>query len=379
MSGSARWLLVGPRSSRRIAGMQAALRARGLPAAVVVDYADLLTGAIRLETVLAGHPDALVKLESPGEAPALHDALVRRGWELAGGPGAPPAPLQHGELAHQQYWSAGFTAVLAAMPADARYLNSPAELSLMTDKLACQQRLADAGVEVPPLFGAIAGHDQLHSRLDTHACDSVFIKARYGSSGAGVLAYRRHRAGREVATGPIELVVDGGRTRLFNSLRQRRYEDRAQIARLVDALAHQGAYVERWIPKPAVPGAEGGHFDIRAVALDGRPRQRIARCSRGPLTNLHLGNRRLPVDACLDRGGQGCLESAVARAAAAFPSSRMIGFDLIVRGPRAWVLEANGFGDLLLDVRHEGRSVYEDQARLGLREAPRPLGEPAHV
>lgn len=359
--------------------MQAALRAHGQPTADVVDYADLLAGPARLEALLAGCPDALVKLESPGETPALHAALVRRGWELAGGPGAAPAPLEHGELAHQQHWFAGFTALLAAMPADARYLNHPAELSLMTDKLACQQRLAGAGMEVPPLFGAIAGHDELHSRLDAHACDSVFIKARYGSSGAGVLAFRRHRDGREIATGPVELVVDGGRTRLFNSLRQRRYNDRAQIARLVDALAHQGAYVERWIPKPAVPGAEDGHFDIRAVALDGRPRQRIARCSRGPLTNLHLGNRRLPVDACLDPGGQACLESSVARAAAAFPSSRMVGFDLIVRGPRAWVLEANGFGDLLLDVRHDGRGVYEDQARLGLRAAPRPLAEPAHA
>ena len=51
-------------------------------------------------------------------------------------------------------------------------------------------------------------------------------------------------------------------------------------------------------------------------------------------------------------------------AAAAFPDSRSIGFDLIVRGCRTWVLEANGFGDLLPDLRHRGRTTYEDQAAL---------------
>ncbi|QDH71910.1 STM4014 family protein [Marilutibacter alkalisoli] len=371
--------MVGPRSSRRIDGFQRALHAHGLPAAEVVEYEAVLSDAMRLDEVLVRHPDACIKLESPGEAPALHDALVRRGWELAGGPGAAPHPLEHGELAHQQYWHAGFAEVLAAMPVDARYLNPPADLSRMADKLACQQRLIAAGVEVPPLSGTIAGYDDLRRRLGANGCGSVFVKARYGSSGAGVLAYRRHRDGREIATGPVELVEDCGRTRLFNSLRQRRYTDSPQIARLVDALAQQGAYLERWIPKPRVPGSEGAHFDLRVVAFDGRPRQRVARIGRGPLTNLHLGNRRMPVDACLDPAGIAGLENAVIRATAAFPTSRVIGFDIVVRQSRTWVLEANGFGDLLPNLRWEGRTTYEDQARIGLLDAIYPTGEVAHA
>ncbi|MNW04494.1 hypothetical protein D3C71_2005930 [compost metagenome] len=55
----------------------------------------------------------------------------------------------------------------------------------------------------------------------------------------------------------------------------------------------------------------------------------------------------------------------------------MIGFDLIVRGTRSWVLEANGFGDLLLDLRHDGRTTYEDQALLA--PARSAINEYAHA
>lgn len=374
---SAPWLLIGPAASRRIDGLQQALRARGLPAAGVIDYADLLRAPGLLAERLARDPQVHVKLESPGEAPALHAALVERGWRRMGQPGAPPHPLEHGELAHQHFWYAGFADLLAALPADAHYLNPPGDLLAMADKYVCQQRLADAGSPVPERRGLIGGYQDLRERLRDDRGGQVFVKARYGSSGAGVLAYRRHRDGREIAIGPAELVAGAGRVRVFNSLRQRRYTDAAQIARLVDAIAAQGAYLERWVPKPAVPGARGRHYDIRVVALDGRPRQRIARSSQGPLTNLHLGNRRVALDALLDPAGMAVLDAAVAGAARAFPRSRMVGFDLILRGVRAWLLEANGFGDLLPELRWQGRTTYEDQAALYAEE--RLPMEPCHA
>ena len=71
------------------------------------------------------------------------------------------------------------------------------------------------------------------------------------------------------------------------------------------------------------------------------------------------------------------LQAATVKAAAAFPASRMIGFDLIARGTRSWVLEANGFGDLLLDLRHDGRTTYEDQALLA--PARSAINEYAHA
>lgn len=357
------WLLFGPRDSRRIRGLRQALQAQGLDAAVV-DYADLLQRPELAAQALAAHPQALVKLESPGEAPALHAALIERGWRRHGGPGPAPAALEHGELAHQQHWYAGFAELLAGLPDAPGYLNPPADIAAMSDKLLCQQRLIAAGVGVPRLLGAIEGYDSLRQRLAETGSDRVFVKARYGSSGAGVLAYRRHRDGREVAYGSVEAVERDGGLRLYNSLRPRRYADGRPIARLIDALAAQGAYAEHWIAKPRAPDDDAAHYDLRVLALDGRARQRVARVSRSPLTNLHLGNRRGAIENWLDPAQAQALETAVAGAAAAFPRSRSIGFDLILRERRSWVLEANAFGDLLPQLLWQGRDAYQDQAML---------------
>lgn len=357
-------MLVGPQGSRRVAALQQALQAQGQPAATVFDYLQLLDTAAPLQDWLARHPAALVKLESPGEAPALHQALIVRGWHCLGQPGPAPAPLAHGELAHQHLWHAGFADLLATLPA-ARYLNPPADLLAMTDKLGCQQRLAAAGVSVPALLGTIDSYAGLRECLQASGCTQAFLKPRYGSSGAGVLAYRWHRDGRQIASGSAELVVQDGQVRVFNALRQRRYTRTDEIAPLVDAIAAQGAYLEQWIPKPRAPGLPGYHYDLRVVAFDGVARQRVARASRGPLTNLHLGNWRLPAQAWQSANVDAAVASTVAQAASAFADSRMIGFDLIQRAGRCHVLEANGFGDLLPELRWQGRTTYEDQAALG--------------
>ena len=362
-----RLLLVGPADSRRIAWLQRALLEQGSAPARVVGYESLLRDASMLQDAVAPGtvvPDTIVKLESPGESPAVHAALLRRGWESSGCTGAAPEAMARGELAHQHLWFAGFRRLLESLPTGLRYLNRPVDLVCMADKLACQQRLAAAGVAVPAMLGPILGYEDLRERLRKEGRSRVFVKARYGSSGAGVLAYACNARGDEVAYGSAELVEQGGRHRIFNSLRQRRYRRREEIARLVDLLAAQGAYLEQWIPKPEWPVRTGAHFDVRVVALDGQPRQRVARIGEGALTNLHLGNERGRLDAWLDRAAMRTLESATTLAAAAFPDSRSIGFDLIVRGCRTWVLEANGFGDLLPDLRHRGRTTYEDQAAL---------------
>ncbi len=373
------WLLVGPRGSRRIAALQQARRERGLPPAAELDYQTVLDAPARAAERFAAHPGAVVKLESPGEAPALHAALVQRGWQRLGEPGPRPAPLAHGELAWQHYWFAGFQALLQTLPPQRDYLNPPEDIAAMSDKLACQQRLASHGVGIPALFGPVSGYPALRERLAQAGCSQAFLKPRYGSSGAGVLAYRRHRDGREALYGSAELVEHGGRARVFNSLRPRRYEDSRQIARLVDAVCAQQAYLERWVPKPRAPAQHGGdsaggalgryggtgydgHYDIRLVAFDGRPRQRVARIARTPLTNLHLGNRRGRLEDWLPPPAMQALERAALHASAAFPRSRLIGFDLIHTPRGSWVLEANAFGDLLPGLHWQGRDTYQDQA-----------------
>jgi hypothetical protein len=140
------------------------------------------------------------------------------------------------------------------------------------------------------------------------------------------------------------------------------YSHREDIKALIDALAVQGAYAECWMPKPRAPVAPDANYDLRVVAFCGRPRQRIARISRSPMTNLHLGNRRSPPH-WLEARHIDALERTVAQAASVLSPSLSIGFDIVLQSSRACVLEANAFGDLLPGLQFEGAGTFDDQVR----------------
>ena len=355
-------VLVGQPDHRRTHLLQAALKRRGLAPARIVDYATLLAEPQRLAESLTD--DAVIKLDSPGESAALHDALLHRGWICDGEADAAPTPLAHGELAHQHLWYAGFADLLRTLEhiaGSARWLNPPHDILRMCDKWRCQQELIAAGVTAPPLLGLIDGYDTLLRLSGQHDCDRMFVKARYGSSAAGVLAYRRHRDGREIAYASTQVIGEKSGPLLFNTLTPQRYTDSRSIAALVDTLAVQGAYAERWIAKPRATGHAGHHFDLRVVAFDGKPRQRVARIADRPMTNLHLGNRRGDPQTLLDAAEMTATEDCVRKAATVFPDSAMIGFDLIPGHDTCRVLEANAFGDLLPGLHWRGADVYDDQ------------------
>ncbi len=365
-------ILIGQAQQRRTLLLQAALRARGLPAATVIDWSELLRDPADVSARLRAAPESPVKLDSPGESAALEQALIRDGWKRLGQPGPPPQPLAHGELAYRHFWHAGFAEALRRLEdaalgramdgtMDGRWLNAPRDILRMCDKRDTQERLIAAGIDTPPLLGPIDGYAQLRDRMRVECVDRVFVKPRFGSSSAGVVAYRCHRDGREAAYSSAELVRDANGARLFNSLRPRRYSQREDIAALIDAVAAQSAYAEVWVAKPRAPSG-GAHFDLRVVAFAGRARQRVARVAAQPMTNLHLGNRREAVETLLDATAIARIEDTVASAARVFPQSASIGFDLIPSQHRVLVLEANAFGDLLPGLRWRGLDTYDDQA-----------------
>jgi glutathione synthase/RimK-type ligase-like ATP-grasp enzyme len=360
-----RMILIGQPEQRRSQLLQRALHARGHAPATVIDWSALLHDPEAIAAGLNDTPERPVKLDSPGESAALHDALVRHGWHRLGESGAAPPSLAHGELSHQHMWFAGFSDVLRRLDAAAtnvRWMNPPNDILRMCDKRGCQERLMSAGIDIPPLIGPIDGYAQLRDRLRIEGVDRVFIKSRYGSSAAGVIAYRLHRDGREVAYSSAEIVRDNGGVRLFNSLIPRRYIANDEIAALIDAVAVQGAYAESWIAKPRATGNARENFDVRVMSFAGAPRQRVARIASQPMTNLHLGNRRGIAEELLDPATLQRIEDCVRRAASAFPNAMSIGFDLIPGAERVRVLEANAFGDLLPELYWQGVSTYDDQA-----------------
>ena len=360
-----RMVLVGqpgshPSGQRRTQRLREALARRRLPAPRVFDYMTLLSSP---DVVLDAAQGAIaMKLDSPGADDEVHDAFVRRGASIFDG--ARALPRRHGELVDAHLRFLGFADLLQylarAWP-DTRWLNAPDDILRMCDKWRCQQALEATGVQTPAMLGLIESYDHLQSMLAASGHDRVFVKARYGSSAAGVVAFRRHRDGRAIACTTAWMRHADGRTRLFNRLDLQRYTRSTEIAALVDALAAQGAYAEAWITKPRASSPRAEHFDLRVVACNGEARQRVARLSSGPMTNLHLGNRRADVQHLLDDDAASRIECAVAQASTAFPDSRCIGFDLVPLRDRCVFLEANAFGDDLQDVTWQGRDACDDQ------------------
>lgn len=352
--------------SKRVRLLQAARAQLGLPVALVLEWRDWLERPQSLDTALdtAHGAPCLFKIEPPGDDPAAHLRLLQNGCRVLDR-SAPRAP-EHGELLAMDAWFAGFSAAMARLSAQLAHLphvkvfNAPAEIRLMTDKLACQRHLAEHGVPTPALLGRVHGYEHLRALLKEHGLDRVYLKPRYGSSASGVAAYRHNRAGREQATTSASIVRTGGAVRLFNVKRIVTHEQAADIAALVDALAAQELYAEAWLDKPR---HGDGHYDLRAVAIDGRPAHLVARMGTRMMTNLHLDNQRGDAAELLDAADMAALKAAVRRAARAFPASGVAGYDLVVRRGRAHVLEANAFGDLLPGLLWQGQDTYSAQLR----------------
>ena len=350
-------VVLGVAASKRTRGLQAARAALALAPAHILEWRDWLAEPGRLAALLA--PGCRFKIEPPGDDVQAHGRLLGDGAALLGRSAA--APLQFGELCATDAWFAGFEQALRrldeqlAQATGIDVVNPPSDIALMTDKWRCQHHLAGHGVATPPLLGRIGSFEELDALLRRHGVDRVFVKARYGSSAAGVVAYRRNGRGDEQATTSAHLVESLDTPRLFNDKRIRTYTRRADIARMIDLVAAQDAYVERWVAKPR---SGSGHFDVRMLALAGAPAHRVARVGQRAMTNLHLDSRRADPSALLTAAELALLESTTRRAAQAFPRSGLIGFDVVVKGAAAQVLEANAFGDLLPGLLWQGRDTY---------------------
>lgn len=317
MRRPARLVLVAGPAEKRTRALLAAAEVAKLPTCVVPWSAFLDDPSLPGRE--AGADDVL-RVDTPGGDTAV--------WSRLSGMSVAPTEWRPGRA-----WFAGLSAQLRAVTTEARQTH-PAETCLaMVDKWSTQARLEEAGVAIPPAELAPPTPEALWARVTELRWGQVFVKGRWGSSGAGVFAARR---GEVVTTA----VLDGGR--VHNDKRLRRYTGAEADAVLAPVLA-DGALLQRWIPKA---GAGDRPFDLRAVLVEGRLTHLVARLGRGPITNLHLDSLRAdPADVCaanvLIRVGE--LAVATARL---FPTHHTFGIDILVdsRG-KPWVIECNAWGD----------------------------------
>jgi glutathione synthase/RimK-type ligase-like ATP-grasp enzyme len=363
--------IVGHSSSGRVSSFNAALGRSGQPPAAVVSYLDLIEGRATLERALPG--GGLVRIESPGQDFAVEKALLALGADVEDGDGparisragATRLPFDRGRVWFPRQWFLGFREALRLIDRQVSArpglvaLNPPQDVAAMFDKPRCHARLDAMGVPCPGALGPVRSYEELRRTMREAGVGRVFVKLAHGSSASGVVALAAGSRG-VVATTTTEVVRDGGEARLYNSRAIRRVEDEREVAGLVDALAREGVHIERWVPKA---GIDGHAFDLRVVVIAGRAEHVVVRMGRGPITNLHLGNRRCdPVALRARMAGEawGAAMASCERAAAAFPGSLHAGVDLMIAPGyrRHAVLEVNAFGDLLHGVTARGLDTH---------------------
>lgn len=389
-------LLIAGQSQQRTQGFQSACAAQqaklaAAPVLKVISYEAIIRAmrtdslADLLGSIFQAHQRIFIKLDAPAGETLNWQLVQLANLRKQKDSEKTPAQNLHGELAYQHLFYAGFCHLLEQVTAavnDASqqnqtkthvgWLNHPDDIKVLCDKWQCTHRLAQHGVLTPQPLGLVHDFDSMTDLLTQHQAHQVFIKSRFGSSGAGILAYRDNKRGQQVAYTNAKCAFKHGKWRVFNTLKPQRMTDKASIARLVNALAVQGAYVEKWVPKPqaldrklavhAESNNKVKHFDVRMVCFEDQARQRLARISAHPLTNLHLGNERMGLDALLSADSIRHAEHCVSAASKAFPHSAMIGFDAIIRPEKTpCIIEANAFGDLLINQRWQGNTTWDDQ------------------
>ncbi len=370
----ATWWILGDRGDVRTVSLRQEL-ARVHVDSRVIDYRNVLQ---RGEAALAEIPDgATVRFEAPGRAHSMYQGLLAAGADEAAAEGSEFVPAREvweredapERLRCSRQWYLGFRGLLrdaggALRGRGARIQNDPAELAMALDKSETRDKLARAGVPVPRALGAVRYVEDVHRAL-TAARGRGFLKPRHGSSAAGVMALRLSPQGALVADTTIATEGSGASLRLHNTRNLRRLVGDEAIGPIIDALAPHHMQLEEWVPKA---GLDGMTFDLRILTIAGEPRHAMVRMSRGPITNLHLRNRRASIDrllAHLAPSVWGAIEESCRATAAAFPGCLYLGLDVLVtpglRGHR--VLEVNGFGDLIKGARHQGLTPYEAEVR----------------
>lgn len=374
MTRAPRWVVVANPDCRRLEGFQNALQKCGLAPAIVVNYAPILRGEVELgETVREGD---WVRLESPGRDWEVEKLLLKSGIEAARAENSPflsareleNLGFEKGRLWPSRQLFLGFSGLMLDIGAQLKRCaphfstHHPGEILTMCDKIAAHALLSENGVAVAPGLPTARSFEELISRMKTAFWNRAFLKIAHGSSASGVVAFQFRGANVSAQT-TVEMVENGGQTRLYNSRQLRNYRSWREVKTLIDALCQERLHVEKWFPKASL---NGKICDARVVVIRKGVWDGAVRLSDSPLTNLHLGNARAPLEtlknAMKDPFWQSAMQSCE-RAMNCFPHSLCGGVDLAFSPDfsRHAILEINVWGDLLPATWRDGRDAYRAQ------------------
>lgn len=358
------FLLICNPENRRASAFISELEAMKAHTCDVIAYQDLLKNTVHIEKYI--RPNTILKIDSPGENNWVRQALIEYGM-------AEPNTLKphfladFGRICYQDEWYNGFCRLLTDLKKrlarlNLHLMNNPDAILTMFDKVETKKKLIQNNLPTPLILENIYDYDTLRSQMQNQGIKRVFIKPAHSSSASGVVAFRTN--GKQVqAITPIELKQEDGMFSMYNVLKVRTYTDETTVAALINQLLKSKICVEKWVPKASFNGSA---FDFRVVVIDGKARHVVARTSKSPITNLHLGNTRGDLSAIIERIG--CtnfeaIKNIAQKTAACFPDCLYMGIDILITAnlKKIMVLEVNAFGDLLPNLTDNGETIYQAQ------------------
>lgn len=370
------FIVIGNPENRRVTLFAAALEELGLPPPEVVSWISILRDdPLRALTELSADR-ALVRIDSFGENAEVEAELLRLGLDDARQAGASTilfedaqsAVADRGRIVCPRQAHFGFLRALASLERTFAerprwsILNPPSAIAELFDKRKTSALYASRGITVPRTLLGIETFDALRARMRDEAIHTVYVKISCSSSASGLAIYHLSKHG-EHATTTVELEGD----RFYNSLRLRRIQQPRELETLFEFLLREGAQIEVSVPKARL---DGYFFDLRVLVIDRDPAFTVVRQSRHPITNLHLGGRRGELARLRDCIPASTLEAVNTAATMVFDAHATlhVGADILLEEGtfQPHVVEANAFGDLLPNLKKDGRSVYAHEIQAAL-------------
>lgn len=239
------------------------------------------------------------------------------------------------------------------------FLNEPEAILDVLDKKKSKELMVSKGIPVTRLLkGTFENIQSLQCAMEEERLFGVFIKPRWGSGAAGILAYRfQPCSGRQVLYTSARLLKD----EIINTRKLRRLEDKEEIGLLLSKVLGMETVVEQWYPKAKTGGRS---FDLRVIMQFGKMEYIMGRTSKGPITNLQLNNGAVPAEHLGINGDTYLqIEEVCKRAMKVFPGLSYAGIDVLLtqQEKAPYIIEVNGQGDLIYqDIFHENR-IYKSQ------------------
>lgn len=242
---------------------------------------------------------------------------------------------------------------------DVNYLNYPKDIIATLDKVVCKKILIDNNIlTTPMILEDLNDVYELRRMVRESKNYNLFIKPKYGSGAAGVIAYKYNpRLNKEIIYTSIVMNED---KQLINTKKIRRIDNALEIENIINNIAKQDLIVEKWIPKSKY---EGISYDLRVVYQYGKIDFIIARGSKCPITNLHLNNCAIDFNKLsINKNIYEKIKKLCNDVAKCFPKLNSLGIDMLIT-PKGepMVIEVNGQGDLIYSDIFNENNIYKSQ------------------